>query len=256
MKVVLILVDGMRPDSMTDLPKAQEIAKRGASTMTGTTVLPSITLPCHMSLFHSVDPSRHGTTTNTYAPQVRPIRGLFEVLTAAKKWGAMYYTWQELRDVVRPANLIVSSFHRGKIIGYEKASRIVAKEVVADMNNPDYPISFAFAYLGHPDEAGHASGWMGEEYMAAVKTAWDDIDNILKGLPEDCTVIITADHGGHDRIHGYDLPEDMTIPMIAIGPDFAPGSSLDGANIKDIAPTVVKLLGVEPDEDWEGKSLF
>ena len=256
MRVVLILVDGMRPDSMTDLPKAQEIAKRGASTMTGTTVLPSITLPCHMSLFHSVDPSRHGTTTNTYAPQVRPINGLFEVLTAAKKWGAMYYTWQELRDVVRPGNLIVSSFHRGKIIGYEKASRIVAKEVVADMNNPDYPISFAFVYLGHPDEAGHAAGWMGQEYMAAVKTAWDDIDNILQGLPEDCTVIITADHGGHDRIHGYDLPEDMTIPMIAIGPDFVPGSSLDGANIKDIAPTVAKLLGVEPDEDWEGKSLF
>jgi phosphopentomutase len=69
-------------------------------------------------------------------------------------------------------------------------------------------------------------------------------------------VFITADHGGHDRTHGTEMPEDMTISMIAIGPDFAPGSSLDGANIKDIAPTVAKLLGVEPDEDWEGKSLL
>ena len=256
MKVVLILVDGMRPDSFRDLVKAQKIAKLGASTMTGTTVTPSITLPCHMSLFHSVDPSRHGTTTNTYAPQVRPIKGLFDVLSDAKKWSAMYFTWHELRDVVRPGNLLISSFHRGKIIGYEKASRIVAKEVVRDMSDPEYNISFAFAYLGHPDEAGHDWGWMSPQYMSAVQTAWDDIDNILNGLPEDCTVIITADHGGHDRTHGYDMPEDMIIPMIAIGPDFAPGSSLDGANIKDIAPTVAKLLGVEPDEDWEGKSMI
>ena len=84
MSVVLILVDGMRPDSFQDLEKAREIAKRGASTMTATTVMPSITLPCHMSLFHSVDPSRHGTTTNVYAPQVRPINGLFDVLPGVK----------------------------------------------------------------------------------------------------------------------------------------------------------------------------
>lgn len=256
MSVVLILVDGMRPDSFQDLEKAREIAKRGASTMTATTVMPSITLPCHMSLFHSVDPSRHGTTTNVYAPQVRPINSLFDVLSGAKKQCAMYYTWQELRDLMRPGSLAVSSFRRGKTVGYEKASRLVAQEVIRDMNDPAYQISFAFAYLGHPDEAGHDWGWMSPEYLSAVKTAWEDIDNILSNLPQDCTVIITADHGGHDRTHGHDIPEDMIIPMIAIGPDFTPGSSLDGANIKDIAPTVAKLLGVEPDEDWEGKSLF
>ena len=256
MKVVLILADGMRPDSMTCLPKAMEIAARGASTMTATTVMPSITLPCHMSLFHSVDPSRHGTTTNTYAPQVRPVKGLFDVLSDARKWGAMYFTWHELRDVVRPGNLIRSVFYRGKVIGYETVSRRVTQDVIGDLNDPALPISFAFVYLGHPDEAGHANGWMSREYMDAVKTAWEDIDNILKALPEDCTAIITADHGGHDRIHGCNTPEDMTIPMIAIGPDFAPGSALDGASIMDIAPTVAKLLGVEPDEDWEGKSLF
>ena len=256
MKVLLMMVDGMRPDAIADLPKFREIAKRGACTLSATTVMPSITLPCHMSLFHSVDPSRHGTTTNTYAPQVRPVKGLFEVLTERKKWCAMYYSWHELRDVARPGSLIVSSFHRGKILGYDMVTRNIMEEVIRDLNNPDYPISFAFAYLGHPDEAGHATGWMNEEYMGAVRNAWEYMDTILNNLPEDWTVFITADHGGHNRTHGTEMPEDMTSPMIAIGPDFAPGSSLDGANIKDIAPTVAKLLGVEPDEDWEGKSLF
>ena len=70
----------MRPDSITDLPKAQEMIGKSSYTMEATTVMPSVTLPCHMSLFHSVDPSRHGTTINIYAPQVRPINGLCEVI--------------------------------------------------------------------------------------------------------------------------------------------------------------------------------
>ena len=256
MKVLLILADGMRPDSFANLSKAKEIIKRGASTMSATTVMPSVTLPCHMSLFHSIDPSRHGTTTNVYAPQVRPVKGLFDVLSDHKKWGAMYFDWHELRDVVQPSNLLISFFRRGKILGYDKVDAMIAQEVARDLNDDKYDISFAFAYLGEPDAAGHKYGWMSEEYLESVRRAWDNIETMLNGLPEGYTVLITADHGGHDRIHGTDLPEDMTIPLIAIGEDFKPGTSLDGANIKDIAPTVVKLLGVEPDEEWDGKSLI
>jgi hypothetical protein len=31
---------------------------------------------------------------------------------------------------------------------------------------------------------------------------------------------------------------------------------LENASIKDIAPTVTKLLGAYPDDEWEGKSLL
>ncbi len=63
---------------------------RSAASFCAQTVTPSVTLPCHMSLFHSVTPQRHGTTTNTYAPQVRPVRGLCEVLAAAGKRCAFF----------------------------------------------------------------------------------------------------------------------------------------------------------------------
>lgn len=62
MKTLLILCHGMRPDSIENSP-----------------------LPCHMSLFHSVDPGRHGITTNIYMPQVRPVMGLCEVLNQSGK---------------------------------------------------------------------------------------------------------------------------------------------------------------------------
>ena len=65
----------------------------------------------------------------------------------------------------------------------------------------------------------------------------------------------TADHGGHDRTHGTDSPENMTIPFIIKGKDFKAGEKLENVSIKDIAPTVAKLLDIVPDQAWEGKSL-
>lgn len=85
MKTLLILVDGMRPEALEGVPEAGEMMRQSACALDAVTVMPSVTLPCHMSLFHSVDPGRHGTTTNTYAPQVRPVNGLCEVLVRAGK---------------------------------------------------------------------------------------------------------------------------------------------------------------------------
>lgn len=31
-----------------------------------------------------------------------------------------------------------------------------------------------------------------------------------------------ADHGGYDRTHGMQIPEDMTVPLFLYSPDFAP----------------------------------
>lgn len=69
------------------------------------------------------------------------------------------------------------------------------------------------------------------------------------------TTTILADHGGHDRMHGTDLPEDMTIPLFILGKDDEAGIEIENANIKDITPTVTKLLCVERDGDWEGKEI-
>ena len=44
------------------------------------------------------------------------------------------------------------------------------------------------------------------------------------------------------------------VPLIIL--DFEKGETLKNANIIDIAPTVTKLLGVAPNEEWEGKSLI
>ena len=252
MKVLLILVDGMRPDSLFGVEKAERFMEKSSYTLNAETVMPSVTLPCHMSLFHSVEPSRHGTTTNVYAPQVRPVISLVNLLAKEGKKCAFFYNWEELRDLTRPGALAHSYFASCYAHGFYESNTMVADEAINYLSK--YDTDFAFLYLGAVDEIGHKYGWMGREYLDAVKCTWDEIDRVVNSLPDGYTVFITADHGGHDRIHGTDMPEDMTIPLFALGADFVPESDLGRVNIIDIAPSIAKLIGVKPDGDWDGKS--
>lgn len=254
MKTLLILVDGMRPDALTDIAEAQEMKERSSYALDAQTVFPSVTLPCHMSLFHSVDPGRHGTTDNVYAPQVRPVEGICEVLNRYDKKCAVFFDWEQLRDLTRPGSLAHSFFISKEAGRYETADPIVTEEAIKYMaeRNPD----FVFVYLGWPDDAGHTYGWMSEEYMRSVRGSWKRIEKLMNAVSDEWSVIVTADHGGHERMHGTTEPEDMTIPIFFYGKDFKGGKALEGVSIKDIAPTILKLQGVaKAPEEWEGKSL-
>lgn len=253
-KVILILVDGMRPDALARCGSktVKKTLKESAFSMKAASVIPSVTLPCHMSLFFSVPPARHGILTNLYVPQVRPIEGLCDVLAAKGKKCAFFYDWGQLRDLCKPSSLHHSHFTKGDD-QYDSCNINTARLIkYVRHDSPD----FVFFYIGLTDSVGHASGWMSDEYLCAVNFAWNNIGRILEDLPEDYTVIITSDHGGHDRTHGSDLPEDMEIPMIFRGSRFAAGQALTDVSILDIAPTVAALLDVDADEDWEGNSVI
>ena len=47
----------------------------------------------------------------------------------------------------------------------------------------------------------------------------------------------------------------MIIPVILLNKSNEVKLDLTNTSIKDIAPTVVNLLDVYPDDEWEGKSL-
>jgi len=255
-KVVLILVDGMVPESLDACGHGfvRRLLEKSISNLRAKTVTPSVTLPCHMSLFHSVPPQRHGILKNTYVPQVRPINGLFDHLKKHGKTTASFYNWEQLRDLSRPGSLSYS--HYVSIYDYGNSDNQVADSAVACIS--DKSPDFVFVYLGVTDEVGHRHGWMSNEYVAAVRNAWGCIETIHCSIPGDSyTMIVTADHGGHDFTHGTELPQDMTIPLIirSNAPTQASDKMKD-VNIIDIAPTITRLMGIEPDRDWQGQSLL
>lgn len=251
MKVLLVLSDGMRPDAVAENETVKYLKKNGTYTMTGRTVMPSSTLPCHMSLFHSVDPERHGITTNIYVPPVRPVDGLFEQLDKIGKNCAMFYNWEQLRDISRPDHLSRSVYVSRRHNGYEVSSREVFNAARSALKAGD--TDFAFLYLVWPDEEGHDHGWMSERYLYAANECCNMVGELISDFEDEYVIIYTADHGGHERRHGTDMAEDMTIPMFFLGKPFEAGKEIDGLSIKDIAPTVANLFGAEIPREWEGR---
>ena len=254
-KVILISIDGMRPDGLRACknPYLAELEARSTYTYSGRSMVPSVTFPCHFSMTHSVTPQRHGILSNTYVPEVRPVEGLFERIKQAGGVSAMFYGWEPLRDIALPGSLKFSTY----INAYMKESSDTALTDealrVIEENKPD----FAFLYMVETDEkGGHDNGWMSEEYLRRISIAIDNTKRIIDAFGDEYSVIIMADHGGHDRSHGSTCPEDMTVPFFFYGKEFAGGNEIEGVSLLEIAPTIAHIMGVECEQEWEGHSII
>ena len=251
-KAILISIDGMRPDGALECgnPFVAEMMKLGSYALDAQTIMPSVTLPCHMSMFHSVPAERHGITTNFYMPMVRPLNGIFEQVKEAGGISAMFYGWEQMRDVARPGSTKYSAFIHSTI---EDGVDGKLTDLAIDRMEKSAP-DFVYLYMPElDDKGGHAVGWMTPTYLSYISAAVDNVKRVYEKFKDEYTFIITADHGGHARSHGSDMPEDMTIPMFFIGEDFEPGKKLEGVTILDIAPTVAAVMGISPAPEWEGK---
>jgi ABC-type sugar transport system ATPase subunit len=141
-KVVLILVDGMASYAVKACkhPFIPELLKESIYNLDSTTVMPSVTLPCHMSLFHSVPPQRHGILTNTYVPQVRPIDGLMEQLKKSDKVKKILSVLNSLEPSIKPKQLVSTlSVAKKQIIEIAKA--VASESDVIIMDEPTAAIS-------------------------------------------------------------------------------------------------------------------
>ena len=255
-RVVFVMVDGLRPDAISPdrTPNIQRLISGGASTLTAQSVTPSITLPCHTSIFHSVPPSRHGITSNVFTPFARPIPGLIEAAEDGDKTCAFIYNWEELRDLNRPGSLHYSQFFRN---GYDldDGDRVLVDAALPLITAGAF--DFMFLYLGTIDTSGHMYGWMSAGYLEQVRRLDVQVGRLLADLPADTTMLLQADHGGHDRTHGTDSAEDMTIPWILVGAGVRAGYTIERpVSLIDTAPTLAHALGIKTlPIDWEGTAV-
>ncbi len=254
-KVILISIDGMRSDGLKlcGNPYLKTLEENCAYTYSASSMIPSVTFPCHFSMTHSVTPERHGILTNTYVPQVRPVKGVFERIRENGGVCAMFYGWEPLRDIATPGSLSFATYINAYM--EESSDTVLTDEAVKviSKHKPD----FAFLYMVETDEkGGHDNGWMSDEYLKRVSTGIDNVKRIIETFGKEYSVILMADHGGHDRSHGTQMPEDMTIPLFFYGEEFNAGEINKRLSLLNIAPTITKILGIAPDPEWEGTPVF
>lgn len=254
-KVILVSIDGMRPDGLLKCknPYVDELLKTSTYTLDGKTIMPSMTFPCHMSMFLGTRPETHGMKRHLYIEDDNRPNGIVEQLFEAGKDCAMYYTWERLRYMAKPETLKESYFIH--VYAFEHTDSIVTDKAISFIKSskPD----FVFIHMVETDEkGGHQAGWMSETYLDYVSCAIYNVKRIIEEAGDEYTVIVTADHGGHDNTHGTDMDEDVTIPMIFHGSEFEKGKKISGLSILDIAPTVADIIGIPKVREWEGKSLL
>lgn len=253
-KIIFIIVDGMRADAFSTCgnPLVEEVHQKASYTLEGASVIPPVTLPAHLSIFQSVNPSRHGVLTNTYVPPARPFDGLFEALHHAGKTSAMFYAWEPLRDVCRPGLLTFSEY--AFAYSMENSDTYLTDRALNCVR--EHEPDFLFLHLVETDEkGGHDNGWMTPAYFDRLRIALDNVKRIIDACGDKYTIIVSADHGGHERLHGFDIPEDMIIPMFFWGEPFEAGKELKNVSLLDLTPTIAKLMGISTVREWEGNSI-
>ena len=188
-------------------------------------------------MFRGVTPSRHGITTNTWVPMVRPVPSIAESAHALDRKTAFVYNLDEPE-------------------GDLTIARVSAEHLVAEQ--PD----FCFVYLGMVDIAGHRHGWMSAEYIEQIAIADRAIGLLLEelekaGLLDRYFILVQSDHGGHGQSHGTDMPEDLTIPWIAAGAKIRRTGEIEQpVRIFDTAPTLAHVLDLPLSEEWEGQPVL
>ena len=102
-------------------------------------------------------------------------------------------------------------------------------------------------------------------FDAAVK-AVEAVDTCVgkvveKVLSMNGTVLLTADHGNADRMYETDgspftAHTTNPVPFLVIGSRYADCKLREGGKLADIAPTMLKILGLTQPESMTGESLL
>ena len=250
-RALLVSIDGVAPRFVTPvvMPNLIALARAGASCFTARTVLPSLTLPAHLSMLAGVAPSTHGVPTNTPAA----ISGTQStVLAVARRSGlqtSAVHTWQPLDSIFEK-----DATDRRVVIGdgYDPADddQVVAEGIAAMGAGAE----LCFTYVGGPDLVGHDHGWGSDQYLDALADADRRLGRLLAAAG-DRHIVVTTDHGGTGRDHAAGGPTDIETFVVARSPRLHAGSAWASASILDVAPTLADLLGLPPDPAWEGRSL-
>jgi arylsulfatase A-like enzyme len=257
--VVLVSIDGLRPDAITtfDAPTLRRLTRDGSFSLRASTILPSKTLPSHTSMLTGEPPERHGVLWNNVVSAHSDRIAQTTVFGVARARGyvtAAFFSKPKFQPLQQSEALDYTQAPGGWWGGWRSSKTIADVERYLSGSKPN----LLFVHLADPDRAGHASGWMGAAYGRAVGESDAAVARLMTAADAafgagNYTLIVTADHGGHDKNHGSDDPRDVTIPWIVWGQGVK-ASELEGVSIRtmDTASTVLWLLGVDEPADWLG----
>ena len=260
-RVVLVSVEGLRADALDRYrpPHLTALRARAAWWTNARTVLPSLSVPAHLSMWASVEPPEHGILNDSLriSPEMASLDPLFKHAGRRDLEAASYLSPNG--PLARFGELLRCRLAFGfDSLGFTPpSSAAVVSAAELALVNPG--LDLVFLHLPEPDLAGHQDGFASNSYEAAVHAVDTAIGRIINLVPESTLLILTSPHGGGgafgERLHGSDSDADVRVPLLVAGPRVVPGQRAE-ASILDIAPTVLWALGLAPPSHYRGVPLL
>ncbi|MFG0283309.1 MAG: alkaline phosphatase family protein [Phycisphaerales bacterium JB039] len=260
-KVLLIGVDGLRPDAMVAArtPNLDRLMAEGCWTLRAHTGSVTVSGPGWSSLLCGVWMDKHGVADNNFMrPRYNEYPHFFQRLREARPdiELAHFADWLPIDEKILGP---FEADHRFAVDYTEDGDvrSVAAATGVLRAADPDV----TFFYFADVDVAGHAHGFSpaAPAYLAEIEQVDGQIGALLDAIrgrdgyeQEDWLIIVSTDHGGTiDGAHGRDEPLHREIPMIISGPGAARGELIASVNQVDIPATVCAHLGIEQDPAWQ-----
>ena len=277
-RVVVISIDGLRGDAVQSMPSMSALRERALWTDSMQTVVPSLTVPGHISMFTGRDVTAIGITSNTLDQSAGLALAINNATTMFQWVRATGGTSVALvgQSLVAPADLEQARAFFGidEVYAVTTSLDTLRDRAIALATQPNAP-TLLFVHIPTVDYAGHDFGWirtdasssaagdvLGVEYLDAARSADGVVSAIWHSLESsidagDVAFVVAADHGGGhgegcvagmpaSREHCTSQAADRTIPFMLIAKGVT-GQRLSGhPTITQVAPSVARMLGATP----------
>ena len=180
-----------------------------------------------------------------------------------QKYGHVTYFWNGNRSEKFSDELETWEEIPSDVIPFELKPWMKATEITDHMVEAIESGKYQFLRCNYPngDMVGHTGNY--EATLIGVES----VDLMLKRIMDACkkmdyALVVTADHGNSDQMYDKGFNEDGTpkaktshtlavVPFAVYnGPEGTEVKEGDGFGLANVAATVVKLLGYEPDPNW------
>ena len=267
--VLLIGIDGLGgyafPDAST--PNIKELWESGSYTFKARSVFPSSSSPNWASMIMGAKPNKTRIHQNGFDMK-KATKNAYCSRSANQLWPSIYtllheqkpsskiillHHWDEYIRLVNPRDIFYSKHTKTEDSTAYWAIQTIEKGM------PD----LLFLHFDNVDHAGHTYGHKTELYYKDVHKADSLVGLVImalkkKGIYKETTIILTADHGGRGKHHGWISESEMNIPWIITGPGIKTNYALKDKTIHtfDTGATIAHLFGLQIPACWEGKPIL
>ena len=268
-RVVLVTVDGLRADALAHMPALSALRARAQWSDSMQTVVPSLTVPGHLSLFSGRDVTTLGLTTNSL-DETAALALLMNGATSIFQWvrsSGGTSTAIIGGSLVPPSQLETAKafFGLNSLISAPEATSSIVNQAIGVATDASAP-TILFVHISAVDAAGHSAGWVDGNgsltaaYVAAVADVDAGLARLISALDPaiaagEVALAITSDHGGghgegcvagiaatHEHCTAHDA--DRRIPWLLVGASVTPGRLIGNPSITQGAATLANLLKI------------